>query len=92
MSALQILPEINLPTAAFATHGQSWLLKSAFAKKEGMAFGSLPDEAVGTVVAQMLGDIPIERPSATQLQPTLPGGPATARRWAAGPDTGPRSR
>lgn len=66
------MPAIALPAVALATSGQLWLPKSAFSKKDGMDFGALMDGAVGTALAQMLGGIPIARPSQTQLQPALP--------------------
>ncbi len=49
--------------------GQKWLAAEAFAKKAGMDFGTLIDQAVGQALATMLGGIPVRTPSSTALQP-----------------------
>lgn len=70
MAALQTMPPISLPTNQFQTFGARWQRGSKFSKKDGMDFGSLVDAAVGDALAEMLGNVQIVVPSATQLQPT----------------------
>ena len=68
------MPEINLPIDTLKMWGKKWLSdkndetnsskqKNAFDKKQSVNFGILFDNAVGTSLANFLGDIPIENPT-----------------------------
>ena len=81
MAELQDMPLVDVPLDLLAPWGSKWLgtegssgakSPNCFDKKQGMEFGHVFDDAFGSALAAMLGNIPVERPNANALTPAKP--------------------
>ena len=76
MAGLQPMPAIAYTPADFIRFGKKWSENgealSRSRPESSLEFGELLDSRVGEALAAMLGGIPIEKPSSTQLTPPLP--------------------
>ncbi len=87
MAELKGMPQVQIPSATLAQWGSLWsgIVGSPkpdgtptpkaigrFDKKQGMDFGRVFDNAFGSALAKMLGDIPVVTPNATALTPPQP--------------------
>lgn len=76
MAALLPMPAIDLSSAELAAFGTQWHANGEKLKRSkpwsSLQLGDYIDSTVGTAVAEMLGRIPILKPSPVQLQPSGP--------------------
>ena len=87
MAQLKDMPVVRIPPPTLSRWGAGWLGRQGsvrgdgtardkrsrcFDKGQGIAFGQVFDNAFGTALAVMLGDIPVAKPSARALTPPLP--------------------
>lgn len=81
MAKLSPMPQIQIDNVAMKNWGQIWLgtttetgtkESECFNKKQGIHFGYEIDKAVGISFAEMLGNIPIEKPQMGSLQSKIP--------------------
>ena len=87
MAELRQMPTIEVSSDTLAEWGTIWRGTSGspkqdgtptakrpdrFDKKQGMDFGRIFDDAFGTALAEMLGDIPVVTPNANALTPREP--------------------
>ena len=87
MPKIREMPPIDISQTVLAQWGKVWSgtdgsvqkngtpkkkRPNRFDKKQGMDFGLVFDDAFGSALAQMLGDIPIVRPNANALIPAQP--------------------
>lgn len=87
MAEIRPMPRIHVPEERLIEWGKIWSGTTGgsradgtptgkrphrFDKKQGMEFGRVFDEAFGAALAEMLGNIPVVRPSATALTPPEP--------------------
>ena len=72
---------MDVPPDLLAPWGSKWLgtegssgakSPNCFDKKQGMEFGHVFDDAFGSALAAMLGNVPVERPNANALTPARP--------------------
>ena len=81
MAELQDMPTVSVSSETLIEWGSKWLgeegssgtkAPNRFDKKQGMEFGHVFDDAFGSALAAMLGNIPVERPNANALTPPRP--------------------
>src|SRR5829696_1710155 len=76
MAGLQPMPAVAFTPADLKRFGDRWTEKggalSRSRPESSLEFGELFDARVGEALAQMLGGIPIVKPSSTQLTPAQP--------------------
>ena len=75
------MPTVGVSSETLIEWGSKWLgeegssgtkAPNRFDKKQGMEFGHVFDDAFGSALAAMLGNIPVERPNANALTPPRP--------------------
>lgn len=78
MATLQPMPSIQIPQGQLGEWGQAWRgmpggtgpqKPDCFDRRQGMEFGRVFDQAFGSALAAMLGDIPVVTPNANALTP-----------------------